>query len=81
MPGATWRPVLSDPIVAEVRRIRAEIAQECGYNLERIAAQANEATARATEMYHLRRISAADWQKRRDERGRDRGATDTGDSR
>lgn len=32
-----------DPIVAEVRRIRHQIAKECGYDLEKIIEHANEA--------------------------------------
>ena len=35
-----------DPIVAEVRRIRHQIAKECGYDLDRIIAHANEAMKR-----------------------------------
>ena len=35
-----------DPIVAEVRRIRHQIAKECGYDLDRIIAHANETMKR-----------------------------------
>ena len=38
--------VKRDPIVAEVRRIRHQIAKECGYDPDRIMKHANETMKR-----------------------------------
>jgi len=43
-----------ESIVAEVRRIRHQIAKECGYDLDRIIAHANEAARRFDEWKAVR---------------------------
>ncbi len=48
-----------DSIVAEVRRIRHQIAKECGYDLEKIVEHANDAMRAFRERCALRSTNIA----------------------
>ena len=47
--------MLKDPIVEEVRAARAQIAQECDYDLERLAEHASNAAAKVSGLRYVTR--------------------------
>ena len=65
-----------DPIVDEVYAIRAAIAAECGYDLQRIAEHANEAAAKIPG---LKYVTVEEMRERR--RRRQAAAAATGSTR
>jgi len=44
---------MTDPIVDEVRAIRAKIAEECGYDLKRIMDHASEVASRIPGLKYI----------------------------
>jgi hypothetical protein len=44
---------MKDPIVEEVRRVRAQIAEECGFDLDRIAEHARDTAAKVPGLKYV----------------------------
>jgi hypothetical protein len=64
---------MTDPIVDEVRAIRAKIAEDCGYDLKRIIENSHETARRVPGS---RYVSKEDLVRRAERRVADTGATE-----